>query len=75
MALACGVCVYGMEGEGCPVAAEVGGKKYFITFADGKAFDTHGLGLCKADTNAKAKVSGEVKDGTLVLSSLELLTD
>lgn len=73
--VACGVCVYEMEGDGCPIAAEVGGEKFFITFADGVEFDTHGKGLCKADTNAQAKVSGELKDGELVLSSLELLTD
>jgi len=71
--VACGVCIYSMEGEGCPIAADVNGEKFMVTFADGLEFDTHGKGLCSAD--GKAKVSGAVKDGKLELTSLELFTD
>ena len=72
--VACGVCVYGMEGEGCPIAAKVGDKTYMVELT-GDPFDTHGAGLCSADTDAKATVTGEVKDDKLVLSSLELITE
>lgn len=65
--IACGTCIYGMEGEGCPVAATVGEESYFIT---GIEFETHGLGLCKAA--AKGKVTGEVYEKGIVATKIEL---
>ena len=65
--IACGTCIYGMEGEGCPIAATVGNESYFIT---GVEFETHGLGLCKAA--AKGKVTGDVYEKGIVATKIEL---
>lgn len=71
--VACGVCIYGMEGKGCPIAADVNGEKIYISFADGATVGTIGEEICEGKEHAK--VTGEVKDGKLVVSSLELLSD
>lgn len=65
--IACGTCIYGMEGDGCPIAATVGEESYFITGVD---FETHGLGLCKAA--AQGKVTGKVYEKGIVATKIEL---
>lgn len=73
--VACGVCIYGMQGgDDCPLAAEIGDKQYyFVTLKLKDEFDTHGVGLC--DAAAKARVSGELYEHGVVVTSIALLPE
>ncbi len=69
----CGQCQFGMEGSGCDLAVRIDGKSYYV---DGSSIDGHGdahgdEGLCNCVR--KAKVTGEIKDGRFVATSLEVL--
>ena len=71
----CGQCQFNMEGSGCKLAVRIDGKSYFV---EGSTIDDHGDahardGLCNAIQNAK--VSGEIKDGRFIASSIELVMD
>jgi len=71
--VACGVCIYGMEGgDDCPLAAEIGEKQYyFVTLKLKGEFDTHGVGLC--DAASKARVTGVLHEHGAVVTAIELL--
>jgi hypothetical protein len=57
-----------MDGvDGCATAAVVDGKHVLVK---GMGQDAHSLGLCEG--SHEAVVSGAMKDGTLVATSLEL---
>lgn len=73
--VACGVCIYGMEGgDDCPLAAEIGeGKYYFVTLKLKGEFDTHGVGLC--DAASKARVTGDLHEHGVVATAIELLPE
>ena len=69
----CGQCQLGMDGSGCDLAIRIDGKSYYV---DGSSIDDHGDahgddGLCNCIR--KAKVTGEIKDGRFVVSSLVVL--
>jgi hypothetical protein len=71
--VSCGECQFGMEGSGCDVAVRIHGKSYYV---DGSSIDDHGDahgedGLCNCVR--QAKVSGEIRSGRFVATSLEVL--
>ena len=67
MEVACGSCIYGMEGvEGCVAAVKVNDEPVLLT---GVPVDAHGLGLCKEPK--KAHIHGAVKDGKYVASEVK----
>ena len=64
--IACGSCVYGMDGvQGCKLAAKINGDPILVTGAD---LDLHEHHLCS--TASDAVVSGEVDGDVLVASSV-----
>ena len=64
--IACGSCVYGMDGvQGCKLAAKINGDPILVTGSD---LDLHEHHLCS--TASDAVVSGEVDGGVLVASSV-----
>lgn len=68
--VACGECQFGMDGTGCDLAVRLNDTAWFV---DGSAIDDHGDahaadGFC--NTVRKGVISGEVKDGRFVASSL-----
>ncbi len=68
--VSCGQCQLGMDGDGCDLAVRIGGKSYFVV---GSSIDDHGDahgddGLCNCIR--KAKVTGEIKDGRFVATSI-----
>ena len=71
---ACGQCQFKMKDKkGCDLAVRIDGKSYFV---EGSKIDEHGDahaddGFC--NTNKKAEVIGEVKDGKFVVSYFKLL--
>ena len=70
---ACGECQFGLEGEGCDLAVRLGDRAWFV---DGTAIDDHGDahaadGFCNAVR--RARVSGRVVDGRLVVTSFALV--
>ncbi len=69
--VACGSCIYGMDGiEECVLAAKVKDKEYLIT---GIEFDTHGAGLCmESETARTANIVGMVHEHGIVATSVEL---
>ena len=66
----CGSCIYEMPGvDSCKTAVLVDGQHLLVS---GDHSDAHPLGLCSAAS--PAIVTGEVKDGQLVATRLELDT-
>ncbi len=67
--VACGSCVYGMDGVvGCKLAAKINnGDPILVTGSD---LDLHEHNLCSTATDAV--VSGEVDGDTLIASSVEI---
>ncbi|NQY10753.1 MAG: hypothetical protein HRT71_14740 [Flavobacteriales bacterium] len=73
--VSCGQCKFGLEGDGCDLAINIDGKKYWV---DGTTMDEHGDahghgGMC--NTIRKAKVKGELVDGRYKVTEMELLPD
>jgi hypothetical protein len=68
----CGACIFEMENvHNCPWAAEIDGKHHLIVGEVPKGHDSHAAeGICSM--RREAIVSGELRDGTLVVSSMEL---
>lgn len=69
----CGQCQFGMDGNGCDLAVRIDGKTYFV---DGTSIDDHGDahgddGLCNCIR--QAKITGEIKDGRLVATTIQIL--
>lgn len=69
--VACGVCIYEMDGDGCPIAGRIDQHDRFIYLADDAEFDTHGTGLCAAASNAR--VTGTVYEKGIVLDQITLV--
>jgi len=69
--VACGSCIYGMDGiEECVLAAKVKDKEYLVT---GIEFDTHGAGLCmESETARTANIVGMVHEHGIVATSVKL---
>lgn len=56
-----------------PLAAEMGDKQYyFVRLQTKDEFDTHGEGLC--EVAARAKITGELHEHGLIVSSIELVS-
>lgn len=71
----CGQCLFGLEGDGCDLAIQMGSDAYFV---DGSHIDDHGDahaddGLCNAIR--PAVVSGTIADGRFAATSFELLEE
>lgn len=71
----CGQCQFEMEGTGCDLAVRIDGTSYYV---DGSSIDDHGDahsedGLCNCVR--QGKVTGEIKDGRFVASTIALLPD
>ena len=67
--VACGSCIYGMEGvEGCETAVKIDGKSYLVT---GENIDAHNVGLCSSEK--KALVTGQVEGDKFVATSIKLV--
>jgi hypothetical protein len=73
LTVACGRCVFEMEGvEGCPWAAEIDGEHYLIRGRIPKDHTTHAPdGIC--NMTRKAVIDGELRDGELLVTRMELL--
>lgn len=66
--LGCGRCIYKMDGvQGCPAAAVVNGKPVLIK---GVGQSAHEHGLCTK--SSMAMVTGEIEDGHLVTTKIEI---
>ena len=70
--IACGECMFKMEGKGCDLAVKIDGKPYFV---DGRKIDDFGDahaddGFCNAIR--KATVTGEIVDGRFKAKSIQL---
>lgn len=70
---ACGQCMFGMKADGCTLAVQIKGKKYFV---EGTTIDDHGDahavdGFCSAIR--KAEVQGEVIEGKFKATYFKLL--
>lgn len=67
--VACGMCVYGMEGvQGCQLAAKIdNGDPILVTGSD---LDLHEHKLCSVASDAV--VTGEVEGDTLVVTAVEI---
>ncbi len=64
----CGMCIYEMVGvDSCELAIHADGHSMLVTGVD---MDLHDHGLCSKE--GMAVVSGEVKDGVLVATSVEV---
>jgi hypothetical protein len=71
----CGQCQLKMKGNGCDLAVRIDGQSYFV---DGSSIDDHGDahgddGLCNCIR--KARVSGEIKEGRFIATSIAVLTE
>ena len=71
--VSCGQCQLGMDGNGCDLAVRINGKSYYV---DGSTIDDHGDahgddGLCNCIR--KAKVTGEIKEGRFVATSIKAM--
>lgn len=71
--IACGECMFKMEGKGCDLAVKIDGVGYFV---DGRKIDDFGDahaddGFCNAVR--KAVVSGEIVDGRFKAKSMQLI--
>jgi hypothetical protein len=64
---ACGVCIFGMEGRGCPLAVKIDGKPYLVT---GASVNAHTAGLCEAARSAT--VTGQIEGDKFVATSFDL---
>jgi hypothetical protein len=73
LTVACGRCVFEMEGvEGCPWAVEIEGEHYLIRGRIPKDHNTHAPdGIC--NMTRKAVIDGELRDGELLVTRMELL--
>jgi hypothetical protein len=75
LTVACGGCVFEMEeAKGCPWAAQVDGKYYFVlgNVPGPETHDSHAPdGMCNMPR--KAVVSGELRKDNLVVSKMELI--
>lgn len=68
----CGMCMFGMETEGCELAVKIDDKTYIVEGGEKYQGDAHAEdGIC--NVIRKAKVSGEVTEGRFVASSFEML--
>ena len=70
---ACGVCQFGLAGNGCELAVRIDGVAYFV---DGTGINDHGDahsddGFCSVVR--QASVQGRVEDGRFVVKTFELL--
>lgn len=70
---ACGQCMFGMKADGCTLAVQIKGKKYFV---EGTTIDDHGDahaadGFCSGIR--KAEVQGEVVNGKFKVTYYKLL--
>lgn len=71
--VSCGICQFDMTGDKCELAARIDDKTYYI---EGSSFEDHGDehandGFCKAVR--EAKITGQIKHGILMVTSIELL--
>ena len=71
--IACGECVFKMDGKGCDLAVRIDGKPYFV---DGRKIDDFGDahaddGFCNAIR--KATVTGEIVNGRFKAKSVQLV--
>lgn len=71
--VACGQCLFDLEGEGCTLAIRWQGDAMFV---DGSGIDDHGdahaaVGLCNMIRSGD--VRGEVKDGRFIAQRLRLV--
>ncbi|MDQ8006209.1 MAG: DUF6370 family protein [Pedobacter sp.] len=70
--IACGECMFKMDGKGCDLAVKIDGKPYFVDgrgindFGDAHADD----GFCNAIR--KATVTGEIVEGRFKAKSIQL---
>ena len=75
LTVACGSCVFEMEeADGCPWAAQVDGKYYFVlgNVPPPESHDSHAPdGMCNMPR--QAVVSGELRKHNLVVSKMDLL--
>ncbi len=71
--VACGECMFKMDGKGCDLAVKIDGKPYFV---DGRKIDDFGDahaddGFCNAIR--KATVTGEIVNGRFKAKSIQLV--
>ncbi|MFN0291702.1 DUF6370 family protein [Pedobacter helvus] len=71
--IACGECMFKMDGKGCDLAVRIDGKPYFV---DGRKIDDFGDahaddGFCNAIR--KATVTGEIVNGRFKAKSVQLV--
>ncbi|WAC40471.1 DUF6370 family protein [Pedobacter sp. SL55] len=71
--IACGECMFKMDGKGCDLAIRIDGKPYFV---DGRKIDDFGDahaddGFCNAIR--KATVTGEIVNGRFKAKSIQLV--
>lgn len=71
--IACGECMFKMDGKGCDLAVRIDGKPYFV---DGRKIDDFGDahaddGFCNAIR--KATVTGEIVNGRFKAKSVQLI--
>jgi hypothetical protein len=73
LTVACGRCIFEMEGlDACPWAAEIDGKHYLIRGKVPKEHSTHAPdGIC--NMRRQAVIDGELRGGELLVSRMELL--
>lgn len=71
--VACANCVFHMEGAvGCPFAAEIDGKHFMIQGRVPEGHESHAPdGICNMPR--RAKVDGQLRDGKLITTRMELL--
>lgn len=73
--VACGQCLFDMEGGGCVLAVRSGGESWFVDGVDADSLgDPHAAnGMCNAVR--KAVVSGHAADGRFAATTFELVAD
>lgn len=73
--VSCGECNFGLKGKSCDLAVRIDGKAYFV---DGTHIDDHGDSHAKdgfCETIRKAKVTGEIVNDRLKVTSFTLLPE
>jgi hypothetical protein len=72
--VACGKCVFNMDVEGCPWAAEIDGTHYLVKgeVPSEDDHDAHAAdGMCRVPR--KAVIHGQLRDGVLTVSKMKLI--